>query len=96
MLKPDKPDKPEKADTGPEEKAEIPTATDSAKPAVATSQEGSATIQRLRNAVLTGCGIGFFYTVFRDLNISSTPTFWWLVLASAVVLRFAISRRRAK
>jgi hypothetical protein len=89
-----KPDKTEKSDTGPEERAEIPTASASAKPAAATSLKGSSTIKRLRDAVLTGCGIGFFYAVFRDLNIWSVPTFWWLVSASTVVLIFAILRRR--
>jgi hypothetical protein len=91
-----KPDNTRKPDTEAEEKAEVPTASATAKPAVATSQERFSTLEKLRNAVLTGCGIGFFYALFHSLNISSAPIFWWLVLGSALVLIFAILRRRAK
>jgi hypothetical protein len=91
-----KPDNTEKSDTGPEEKAKVPPASSSTKPGVATSQREASPIEKVRNAVLTGCGIGFFYTLFHSLNISLAPAFWWLVLASGVVLIFAILRRRAK
>ena len=91
-----KPDNTEKSDTGPGEKAEVPTASSSTKPGVATSQRGASTLEKVRNAVLTGCGIGFFYALFHSLHISSAPIFWWLVLASGIVFIFAILCRRAK
>jgi hypothetical protein len=91
-----KPDNTEKSDTGPEEKAKVPPASSSTKPGVATSQGEASTIEKVRNAVLTGCGIGFFYALFHSLNISLALTFWWLVLATAIVFIFATLRRRAK
>jgi hypothetical protein len=98
------PDNTAKSDTGLEGKTEAPTASANAKPAVATRQEEFSTLEKLRNAVLTGCGIGFFYALFHNLNISLKPIFWWLVLAAALVFIFARSivvlvktlRRRAK
>jgi hypothetical protein len=79
-----------------QEKDHVPNNPDFAKSSSATSQTGSATIQKVRNAILTGCCIGFFYTLFRNLNLSSAPIFWSLVVAGSVVFAFAILRRSPK
>jgi hypothetical protein len=90
------PDNTGKSDTEPRAKAEAPAASSSAKPVVATSQGEASTLEKLRNAVLTGGAIGFFYALFHSLNIPLARGFWWFVLVSAVVLIFAIFRRRTK
>jgi hypothetical protein len=90
------PDNTGKSDTEPDEKAEAPTASFSAKPAVATSQGGAPTIEKLRTSILIACGIGFFYALLHSLNISLTHDFWWSIIAIANVFTFVIWRRRAK
>jgi hypothetical protein len=87
------PDNTAKSDTAPEAKAEA--ASSSAKPVLTTSQ-AAASIEKLRNALLTGGGIGFFYALFHSLNISLARGFWWLILVSAAVFTVAIFRRRTK
>jgi hypothetical protein len=90
------PDNTGKSATEPEAKAEATAVSSSVKPVVAARQGEASTLEKLRNAVLTGGAIGFFYALFHSLNISLARGFWWFVLISAVVFIFAIFRRRTK
>jgi hypothetical protein len=91
-----KPDNSGKSDTKAEAKAEAPTTSPPAKPAVARRQGEISTVEKIRNAILTGVTIGFFYTLFHSLHLSLTHSFWWLVSVGAVVFIVAISCRPSK
>lgn len=90
------PDKTGKSDLEPGAKAEGPAVSATAKPIATASREEPSTLEKVRNAVLIGGGIGFFYALFHSLNITLARGIWWLILAGAVLLIFAIFRRRTK
>ena len=61
------------------------------------SHEGPQRAHRLRNAILTGLCIGFFYALFRsflDFSLPSGPIVWWLFLGGFVLLLLVIATLR--
>ena len=76
--------------------AEAPTTSSPGKPVVATKQAKISTVEKIRNAILTGVSIGFFYTLFHSLHLPLAHSFWWLVSVGAVVFVIAISCWRSK